>query len=214
MNTALAAALDGKPVSAAAAPKALQEAAEKLTALKAKFSVAKENASSTAMAGLHAMETVVVLGASGAAEGYWGEDKMKWGPVPIRAALGVGLTGWGLAATLMGGSGGHQLAVGTGLMGADAYSLGRQGGIALREKKGAAAAGTPVATEAQKALIAANPGAKLLNGKVVAANGSALEGDDLGELARLVRLQRGTAGERELVRRDAPAGAVRRASRA
>lgn len=212
MSTALSKALAGETVAPASAPKALAEAADKLNALKARFATAKENASGAAMAGVHVGETILVLGAAGAAEGYWGEAKMKWGPVPIRGAAGVLLTGWGLASTLMGGNGGHQLAIGTGLMGADAFSLGRQGGVALREKK-ENPANLPGPTAAQQALIAANPGAKLLNGKVVAGNGSALEGDDLSALSRLVRQQPGTAGE-PVARRALPDGVVRRANRA
>ena len=204
MSTALSKALDGKPVSDSAAPRALAEAAEKINKMKETLSVAKENAGQTVDAAIHLGEGVIVLGLSGAAEGYWGEEKMKLGPVPIRGALGVLSAGWGIANTVMGKPGGHQLAVGTALIGAEAYAMGRAGGVALREKRSGAAAGGAAGgaqpTQAQQALLQANPGSKLLNGKVVAANGAALEGDDLADLARLVRMQQGTEGERRNVR--------------
>lgn len=216
MSTALSKALAGEKVSESAAPKALAEAADKIKALKVAAQTAKENAGTTAEAGIHVLETVGTLAVAGAAEGYWGEEKMKLANVPVRGAGGLLLTAWGLGRTMMGKNGGHQTAIGTGLLGAEAYSMGRAAGIALREKKAGSANGAPAAqpTAAQQQLLAANPGAQLVNGKVVSAQGVALEGDDLAELSRLVRLQAGTEGEpRERVpaRRALPDGAPRRA---
>lgn len=215
-STALSRALDGKPVAESSAPKALTEAVEKINKLKEAGLRMKENAGTTAEAGINAVETLVVLGASGVAEGYFGREKMKLGKkVPIRGTAGVLLTGWGLLNTLNGKSGNHQLALGVGLMGAETYSMGQEAGEALRQKKDQAAAnqGAPAPTAAQQALLSANPGAKLLNGKVVNAQGVALEGaDDMTDLARLVRMQSGTEGDRRapVPARALPAGAPRR----
>jgi hypothetical protein len=218
MSSALQKALAGEAVSDTAAPKALKEAAERLNSLKERVSEMKGNASATAKAAIHFGEATVTAGVAGFAEGYrGGRDRMKIGPVPVRAAGAILIGGWGLGSILNGGDGGHQLAVATGLAASESHSLGQSAGQALREKRatanngngnangssgagnGGGNAATP--TPEQQALLNATPGAKLVNGQVVDANGKVIGADDMADLARMIRMTPGTAGE--------PAGAKR-----
>lgn len=187
MSTALDRALAGHKVEGTAAVSGLKQAAEKLKSLKGRFATAKENTAATATAGLHAGETIGTAFLASIPEGYWGREKLKVAGVPVRAVVGLGLGGWGLMSSLSGHGGGHQLAIGTGVLSAESASLGVVAGQAMREKmqKDSAPANAPAAQPAPQAQPA--PAAAAVRG---------IAADDVGALARTIRMTPGTEGER------------------
>ena len=118
-NSALAAVVSGnkniKGMSETAAKSALADAAGKLTRQQKQLATMKENAGAAATAGLHAAEMHGSAFLASFASGYRGEDGLKLGPVDARL-LGVPLVAWGLYECLTGKGGGHQLAIGNGLI--------------------------------------------------------------------------------------------------
>ena len=101
---------------------------------------------------------------------------MDVGPVDLRLAGGLLVGGYGIYKTMSGKGGSHALALGNGLMAAGIGRIGRHAGRALAEKKN----GSPP------------PPAQI-------------KGDDIGEIARMVRMVPGTEGEDIAGRRRAHA---------
>ncbi len=150
MSTALAKAMQGEKVSETAAKGALSAAVDKLKNLRTKAESMKEKAGAVGAAALHIGEMQTTLFATSFAEGYFGEDKMKVGPVDVRAGAGLAGAAVGLYQTFNGSSaGGHVLAVSNGLLGAAVASFGRRAGASMAEKSKAAA--TPDAPPAPPA---------------------------------------------------------------
>lgn len=203
-NTALQTALDGGKVSEKSAVSGLKAAVEKIGGMQERMKLLREHGEEAAMAGVHFTEATATTFLGSMAEGYLGEDKMKLGGVPIRATLGLGLGVWGMANVLRGKSGGHQLAIGQGLLAADAASFGVKAGQALKEKmaEGAAPrtdgrilkdapatnlpAGRKQLQEGSKYLYNADGTPVLIDG----------ESDDLGKLARSIVMDPGIQGDR------------------
>ena len=89
------------------------------------------------------IETTATNLAASAAEGYWGEDKMKIGPVDLRVVGGGTLGAWGFYKAMNGKGGSHELALGNGLLQSFVSSAGRRAGAALAEKANTGAANNP-----------------------------------------------------------------------
>lgn len=92
-----------------------------------------EHGREAGMSALHTGETQLAVFATSMAKGAWGDDKLKMGKLPIPTAVGLGLIGWGLYDELSGAGGGHQLAIGNGLLASDVADLGRETGAKLAE---------------------------------------------------------------------------------
>jgi hypothetical protein len=91
---------------------------------------------------LHTGEGAGTLFLASMAEGYFGEEKIKIGPVDMRLALAIPLDLAGLALTASDhGAAGHVSALGNGLGGAWLASAGIRAGKAVRESKDRKAAG-------------------------------------------------------------------------
>ncbi len=141
MSTALAKAMQGDKVSDGAAKGALSAAVDKLKSLKNRAESMKEKAGAIGMAAMHIGEMQTTLFAGSFAEGYFGEDKMKVGPVDVRAGVGLAGAAVGLYQTFNGSAaGGHVLAVSNGLLGSAVASFGRRAGQSMAEKSKAGAA--------------------------------------------------------------------------
>jgi len=197
-NAALDRAMSGQKVEGTAAVSGLKAATEKLKSMKSRLETAKENAGTTATAAMHAGETLGTTFVASTAEGYFGRDKLKPGGVPLRAVGGFLLGGWGLAAMISGDGGGHQLAIGTGLLASEGASLGVLAGQALKEKMAkdasANANGGAAQTPANPAAPANTPAAPAATPAQPQVKGIAA--DDVGALARTIRMTPGTEGER------------------
>ena len=186
MNTALSKAMKGEKVPDGQAKGALMEAAGKLKSLGGKISKARELSETIADAVIATAETQGTVFAASFAEGYFGEDKMDVGPVDVRLGGGLILGGYGLYKTMSGKGGAHALALGNGLLATGIGRIGRHAGKALAEKKGTAA---PAPAQAPAAAAPAP---------------AQLKGDDIGEIARMVRMTPGTEGEAIEGRRRPP----------
>jgi hypothetical protein len=127
-------------------------------------------------------ETQGTVFAASFAEGYLGEEKMDVGPIDVRLGGGLLLGGYGLYKTMSGKGGAHALALGNGLLATGIGRIGRHAGKALADKKNSPS--TPPAAAA--APVAAKP---------ATAGIPQLAADDIGEIARMVRMTPGTEGE-------------------
>jgi hypothetical protein len=107
---------------------------------------------------------------------------MDLGPVDMRLGGGLVLAGYGLYKSMSGKGGAHALALGNGLLATGIGRIGRHAGKALAEKK---AGTTPPPAQTPDAAPAPAP----------AAAPAQLKGDDIGEIARMVRMTPGTEGE-------------------
>jgi len=164
------------------------EAAGKLKSLGGKFTRAREMSETIADAVIATAETQGTVFAASFAEGMYGEEKMDLGPVDMRLGGGLVLAGYGLYKSMSGKGGTHALALGNGLLCTGIARIGRNAGRALAEKKATAQATQTPAPVAAAAPVPAPP---------------QLKGDDIGEIARMVRMTPGTEGERvEGRRRD------------
>jgi hypothetical protein len=192
MNTALSKAMNGEKVPDGQVKGALMEAAGKLKSLGGKISKAREMSETIADAVIATAETQGTVFAASFAEGYFGEEKMDLGPVDMRLGGGLILGGYGLYKSMSGKGGQHALALGNGLLATGIGRIGRGAGKALAEKKAGA---TPPPAQSPNAAPAPAPAA--------APAPAQLKGDDIGEIARMVRMTPGTEGERvEGRRRD------------
>ncbi len=134
---------DVKGMSEAAAKSALTEAMGRMSRGERKLAVMRENAKVTGEALVHTAEITGTAFLSSMAAGYRGEKGLNVGPVDARLA-GLGLQVWGLYDCLMGQGGGHQLAIGTGMVTSYIAEKGFIAGAALaeiRQDKAAAAGG-------------------------------------------------------------------------
>ena len=102
---------------------------------------AEANSAKVAVVEKFVMNSAEVLGADflgSLAEGYYGADKLKIGPVDARAAGGLILTLWGVKQELEGdASAKHMLNIGGGLLASFAASAGRATGMAIRYRSSA-----------------------------------------------------------------------------
>jgi len=183
MNTALSKAMNGEKVSDGQAKGALAEAVGKLKNFGGKISRTAKLSEAVADAVIATAETQGAVFAASFAEGYFGEEKMDLGPIDMRLGAGLALGGYGLYKSMTGKGSTHALALGNGLMATGIGRIGRHAGKALAEKKNAPA--TPPAAAAAPA-PAAGP---------ATAGVPALAADDIGEIARMVRMTPGTEGE-------------------
>jgi len=137
----------GGKVSERQAQSALGEAVGRIASLTKKAQVSKEAMIETGTVVLHTAETQGSLFLASLAEGYVGEDKLKVGPVDLRAPLALVAQGYGLYQTISGsgGAGAHVLAVGNGLMGSWLANMARNAGRSLAEKRSGAAPAAPPA---------------------------------------------------------------------
>ena len=187
-NTALSKAMNGEKVPDGQIKGALMEAAGKLKSLGGKFTRAREMSETIADAVIATAETQGTVFAASFAEGMYGEEKMDLGPVDMRLGGGLVLAGYGLYKSMSGKGGTHALALGNGLLCTGIARIGRNAGRALAEKKATAQATQTPAPVAAAAPVPAPP---------------QIKGDDIGEIARMVRMTPGTEGERvEGRRRD------------
>jgi len=165
------------------------EAIAKAKNLTGRFNKAREMSEELADAVIATAETQGTVFAATFAEGYLGEEKMDIGPVDLRLGGGLLLGGYGLYKTMSGKGGSHALALGNGLMAAGIGRIGRHAGRALAEKKNGSATPPAQAPAAAPAPVAAPP--------------AQIKGDDIGEIARMVRMVPGTEGEDVAGRRRA-----------
>ena len=193
MSDTLQAAIEGKKIPDSKKNGVLAEALGKVKSMGGRFSKMKEVAEELGDAVIATAETQGVVFAASFAEGYLGEEKMDIGPVDVRTAGGLLLGGFGLYKTMSGKGGAHALALGNGLLATGIGRMGRHAGKALAEKKAAPA--TPPATPA-----AAAPAAPATAG---APAQRAIAADDIGEIARMVRMTPGTEGDDVAGRRRA-----------
>jgi hypothetical protein len=181
MSTALQTAVQTGKVPESKKNGVLSEALDKVKSLGGRISKAKEMSETLADAVIATAETQGTVFAASFAEGYFGEEKMDIGPVDLRLGGGLLLGGYGLYKTMSGKGGAHALALGNGLMATGIGRIGRHAGRALAEKKPPT---TPPAQTPAPAPAAAPAPAP-----------AALQGDDIGEIARMVRMTPGTEGE-------------------
>jgi hypothetical protein len=136
-NTALQTAMQGGKVSDKAAQGALGNAVSRIANLTKKANTSKEAMMETGTLVLHTAETQGSLFLASMAEGYLGEEKLKLGPVDLRAPVGLLAQGYGLYQTMTGqkGAGQHVLALGNGVMGSWLANVARNAGRTLAEKR-------------------------------------------------------------------------------
>ncbi|MDP2309930.1 MAG: hypothetical protein Q8P18_28185 [Pseudomonadota bacterium] len=182
MSTALSKAVAGEKVPDSKKTGVLNEALDKVKSLGGRLSRAKEMSESIADAVIATAETQGTVFAASFAEGYLGEEKMDLGPVDLRLGGGLIVGGYGLYQSMSGKGGSHALAIGNGLLATGIGRIGRHAGKALADKKNAPA--TPPAQAPAPAPAAAPAPAP-----------AQLKGDDIGEIARMVRMSPGTEGE-------------------
>ena len=182
MSDTLQAAIEGKKIPDSKKNGVLAEALGKVKSMGGRFSKMKEVAEELGDAVIATAETQGVVFAASFAEGYLGEEKMDVGPVDVRTAGGLLLGGYGLYKTMSGKGGAHALALGNGLLATGIGRMGRHAGKALAEKK-AAPATPPAAAAPAPAAAPATAGVPQL------------AADDIGEIARMVRMTPGTEGE-------------------
>ena len=192
MNTALSKAMNGEKVSDGQAKGALAEAVGKLKNFGGKISRTAKLSEAVADAVIATAETQGAVFAASFAEGYFGEEKMDLGPIDMRLGAGLALGGYGLYKSMTGKGSTHALALGNGLLATGIGRIGRHAGKALAEKKNAPA--TPPAAAAAPAAVPATAG--------VPAHPQ-LAADDIGEIARMVRMVPGTEGDDVAGRRRA-----------
>ena len=193
MNTALSKAMNGEKVADGQAKGALAAAVGKLKNMGGKLSRAKELGEHVAEAVIATAETQGAVFAASFAEGYFGEEKMDLGPVDMRLGAGLALGGYGVYKAMSGGGGSHALALGNGLLATGIGRIGRHAGKALADKKTAPpAAPAPAPAAAPAPATAGTP--------------PAIAADDIGEIARMVRMTPGTEGERVEGRRHRGGG--------
>jgi hypothetical protein len=182
--TALSKAMNGEKVSDGQAKGALASAVGRLKSMGGKLARATEMGEHVAEAVIATAETQGAVFAASFAEGYFGEEKMDLGPVDMRLGAGLALGGYGVYKAMSGGGGSHALALGNGLLATGIGRIGRHAGKALADKKGA-----PPPAQAPAPAAAPAPATAGLPAP------AAIAADDIGEIARMVRMTPGTEGE-------------------
>ena len=183
-NTVLSKAMNGEKVSDGQAKGALAVAVGKRKNFGGRISKTAKLSEAIADAVIATAETQGTVFAASFAEGYFGEEKMDIGPIDMRLGAGLALGGYGLYKSMTGKGSAHALALGNGLMATGIGRIGRHAGKALAEKKNAPA--TPPAAAAAPAAAPATAGVP---------GHPQLAADDIGEIARMVRMTPGTEGE-------------------
>ena len=183
MSTALQKVIAGEKPSDGKKAGLLNEAVDKIKNLGSKINRAKEVSESIADGMIATAETQGTIFAASFAEGYFGEEKMDLGPVDLRLGGGLVVAGYGVYQAMNGKSGSHALAIGNGLLASGVGRIGRQAGKALADKKNTPSTPAPAGA-------AAVPAAK-----PATAGFPQLASDDIGEIARMVRMTPGTEGE-------------------
>jgi hypothetical protein len=180
--TALGKAMNGEKLTDGQSKGALASAVGRLKNMGGKLARATAMGEQVAEAVIATAETQGAVFAASFAEGYFGEEKMDLGPVDMRLGAGLALGGYGVYKAMSGGGGSHALALGNGLLATGIGRIGRHAGKALAEKKGATPpAQTPAPAAAPAPATAGTP--------------PAIAADDIGEIARMVRMTPGTEGE-------------------
>lgn len=187
MSTALQKAVSGEKVPDSKKNSVMNEALGKLKSVGGRLAKMKEVGESVAEAVIATAETQGTVFAASFAEGYFGEEKMDVGPVDMRLGGGLVVGGYGLYQAMSGKGGSHALAIGNGLLATGIGRIGRHAGKALAEKKNAAPPAQPPAAAAPAP--AATPATAGLPAP------RAIAADDIGEIARMVRMTPGTEGE-------------------
>ena len=185
-STAMQKAMSGEKVPESKTRAVLNEALSQAKNLGNRIARAREVSEELAEAVLQTAETQGTVFAASFAEGYFGEEKMDVGPVDLRLGGGLLVGGYGLYKSMSGKGGSHALAIGNGLLASGVGRIGRHAGRALADKKNAPA--TPPATTPAAAPA---PGASPSTASVP----RAIAADDIGEIARMVRMTPGTEGE-------------------
>lgn len=140
-RAAAAAAPPARPAPSGVSASKYKEAEKRLTNLRANLKKAKEKSAEAAGVALGVAEVQVTAFGGGLAEGYFGRDKMKLGPVDIRAAGGTVLAGIGIVETLRGKKyASHLVNVGNGLLASWIVGAGIEAGKKLAEKRPAGGA--------------------------------------------------------------------------
>jgi len=194
-TTALNKVMNGEKISDSQAKGALAAAASKLKSMGGRFGRMKELGEQVAEAMIATAETQGTVFAASFAEGYFGEEKMDLGPVDMRLGGGLLVGGYGVYQAMNGKGGSHALAIGNGLLATGIGRIGRHAGKALAEKKTAGLTPPPA-----QAPAAAPPPAT-----AGAPAQRAIAADDIGEIARMVRMTPGTEGDDVAGRRRAMA---------
>ena len=179
MSTALQKVIAGDKPADSKKTGLLNEAVDKIKSLGGRITKASKMSEALADAVIATAETQGTVFVASFAEGYLGEEKMDLGPVDLRLGGGLILGGYGLYKSMTGKGGSHALALGNGLLATGIGRIGRHAGKALADKN---AGTTPPAAAATPAPAAAPAPAQL-------------KGDDIGEIARMVRMTPGTEGE-------------------
>ena len=187
-QNALAKVMNGEKIPDSQAKGALAAAASKLKSMGGRFGRMKELGEHVAEAVIATAETQGTVFAASFAEGYFGEEKMDLGPVDMRLGGGLLVGGYGVYQAMNGKGGSHALAIGNGLLATGIGRIGRHAGKALAEKKAAPATPPPAQTPAPSPAAAPAPVAAGVPTHAIAA-------DDIGEIARMVRMTPGTEGE-------------------
>jgi hypothetical protein len=185
-NTDLEKAVSGEKVPDRKKTGVLNAALGKLKSAGGRLAKMKELGEHVADAVIATAETQGTVFAASFAEGYFGEEKMDLGPVDMRLGGGLAVGGYGLYQAMSRKGGQHALAIGNGLIATGVGRIGRHAGKALAEKK--AAGNPPPAAQAPAPAAAPAP--------ATAGTPPAIAADDIGEIARMVRMTPGTEGER------------------
>jgi hypothetical protein len=193
-TTALKQAMNGEKVPESKQKGALFEAVGQLKNMGGKLSKVKEVAENVGDAVLYTAETQGMVFAGSFVEGYFGEEKMDLGPVDLRTAGGLLLSGYGMYKTMSGKGGEHALALGNGLLATGIGRMGRNAGKALAEKYASKGNNAPANNPppANNAPPAPPPALPKTDG-------------DFGDLVRDIFLTPDAAGQPEAAGRNVPA---------
>ncbi len=185
-STAMQKAMSGEKVPESKTRAVLNEALSQAKNLGNRIARAREVSEELAEAVLQTAETQGTVFAASFAEGYFGEEKMDVGPVDLRLGGGLLVGGYGLYKSMSGKGGSHALAIGNGLLAVGIGRIGRHAGRALAEKKNGSSTPPAQPPAAAPAPVAA---------PATRGEPAQLAADDIGEIARMVRMVPGTEGD-------------------
>jgi hypothetical protein len=197
-NNALKQAMNGEKIPEARQKGALAEAVDKIKNMGGQLSKVKEVAENVGDAVLYTAETQGMVFTGSFLEGYFGEEKMDLGPVDMRTAGGVLLSGYGFYKLMSGKGGEHPLALGNGLLATGVGRMGRNAGKALAEQYASKGSAAPANTPANNPPPASNP-------PPVTPPALPKTDGDFGDLVRDIFLTPDAAGQPEAAGRNVPA---------
>ncbi len=149
MNSLKQAAHGGTPKkkTGGASKKAYDALVGQLTRAKATGKKAKEHAAGAMVEGVSILETEATITVASLTEGYFGKERLKIGPVDVRAGLGVAgaLGALGLALAGKGGWARHATSVSVGLLGSATASKAVEVGQKWAAEKASTTAPAPAA---------------------------------------------------------------------